>query len=98
METQNKENCVQLIIKHNDGRVMRLFRCECGTPVYKKDLTNGTYEFMTRQDRGMDRVVVVEAGNKCKISCPNPKCELSHIVLDIRERMYVTENVELSVI
>lgn len=86
------------LIKHSDGRITRLFRCECGTPVYKKDLANGTYEFMVRPDRGINRVITVKTGDKCEISCPNPKCPLSHIVLDLKEWVSMVEDFKTTVV
>lgn len=70
----------------SDERVTRLFRCSCGTPVYKKNLTNNTYEIPTR-DRGQLCPTIIDSGEKCIIKCPNPACDLSHIVLTIKENI-----------
>lgn len=86
------------LIKHSDGRVIRLFRCECGTPVYKKDLANGTYEFMARPDRGVNRMITVKTEGKCEISCPNPQCSISHIVLDFKEGVSMVESFKTTVV
>ncbi len=78
------------LVKHADGRVTRLGRCTCGTPLYRKDLTNNRFEFL-RRDRRKTSALVIETGDKCKIHCPN--CELSHTILHIRETVTGKEKV-----
>ncbi len=88
MTKEKKEYAPIKLIKESDGRVTRLFRCECGTPVYKKDLTNGKYEFIAKPDKGQNRTIVVKTGGKCEIKCPNPECNRSHIILDFEENIH----------
>ena len=96
--SENKDYHPGKLIRGSDGRVTRLFRCECGTPVYKKDLTNGTYEFLTKQDRGQTRMLIVKTGDRCDIKCPNPQCSLTHIILDYREGISTVDDFKTSVV
>ncbi len=82
------------LIKGSDGRVTRVFICACGTPLYRKDLTNDRYEFMKKHN-GRTEITVVETGNMCKIYCFN--CNLSHIVYSVREDIRSADKVAATV-
>lgn len=70
-----------------NGHVVRLHRCDCGTAVYKKDLTDNTYAVLNR-DR---RYTIIDAGDQCKIKCPNPTCYLWHVVLTVRVNISIVD-------
>ena len=69
-------------VEKKDGSIERLFRCSCGTPVYKKEMRSGKYEFLLKPHKGQPRTLKIES-DKCKLACPNPDCTLSHIVVNI---------------
>jgi len=89
--TKNKwtpKNSMTELIKHPDGRVTRLSRCECGEPLYKKDLTNDKYEILKKNRNSRVQTLVFETNGYCKINCP--ECSLSHIILDVKENIVLT--------
>ena len=73
------------LIKNRNGIVTRLQRCSCGTPIYKKDLTNDIYEIMTRNG-GSQKTTSIKIENQgdghVKFSCR--ECGESNIVFDFR--------------
>ena len=89
---KEKEYHPGYLIRGADGRVTRLFRCECGTPVYRKDLTNDRYEIEMRPAKSERRLLNFRSKDSCEMKCPNPECKLTHLILDVKEKISTVEN------
>jgi len=78
--TKDKEYKFGQLRKGGDGRVTRLFHCPCGTPVYRKDVTNHIIEIASK-DRNQVIITKIKIEGKCEIKCPNQACDLWHIIV-----------------
>ena len=76
------------LTKHPNGQVTRLFRCECGEPLYNKNLTTNKYEILKRNRNSKVQTLVFETNGYCKIDCP--ECTLSHAIMDVKENIIFT--------
>ncbi len=76
-------------IVHNDGSVWRACVCDCGTVIYKKNLTTGEIEILIKRDRPGFYLTqkIKPLGNPSSNEFICPKCGLGHIVVDIKEQL-----------
>jgi len=78
--------------KSQDGRMMRLVRCECDTPLFEKDLTNdGRYDILMRHNREHN-ILAIKAGDHIAVTCP--KCSVVMNIYDVREVIGISEAYE----
>jgi hypothetical protein len=82
------------LTKLSNGHVVRLHRCDCGTPIYKKDLTDNTYAIQSK-DRAQNRDTLIEAEGVIRIKCSNPACDLWHIIASVRENISIVEKFDV---
>jgi hypothetical protein len=81
------------LIKHGDGAVWRTSRCECGTVIYKKNLTTNEIHILGKRISALYQETVFEplsnpSGDK--LTCPN--CGKKHIVGDIKEVLWISDD------
>jgi hypothetical protein len=84
-------------IVSGDGTVNRLFFCDCGTGIYRKNLSTGQISVLGPSDRGLRRETGIEVpGNPSQIIISCSRCGMKHKLVGISEETVITDDVASS--
>ena len=75
--------------KHSGGTVWRRCVCDCGNVVYKKNLTTGEIQFLSK--KGPKYVEQIPVNNVAQNGFPCEVCGMKHYVIHVAEGVSVSD-------